>query len=203
MTVLVRPNGLSLIRTRREVSNLTTRYSMAPSRPAGARAAMALQTALPQVFLLAHVLGDPAAEDEEHVAEPVDVLERPLAERLHPRGREQLALGPPAHRAGQVHERVDAPAPRQRERLERGEVFLAVVHEPLERSDLLGADLEHALVFGVRRRGQLAAEVEQLVLDAAERFVEPPMVLALGQALLVERAHEPHHRVQLVDGAVS
>src|SRR5437870_6963038 len=107
MTVLVRPNGLPLITTRRERSNLTTRYSMAPSRPAVARAAMALQAALPQVFLLAHVLGHPAAEHEEHVAEPVDVLERPLAERLRAGGGEELALGPPAHRAGQVHERVD------------------------------------------------------------------------------------------------
>src|SRR5712692_3871451 len=102
MTVLVRPNGLPLITTRRERSNLTTRYSMAASRSAGARAAMALQAALPQVFLLAHVLGHPAAEDEEHVAEPVDVLERPLAQRLLARGGQQLALGAPAHRARQV-----------------------------------------------------------------------------------------------------
>src|SRR6266581_731628 len=99
MTVFVKPNGLPLTTTRRERSKLTTRYSMTPSPSAGAGAAMALQAALPQVFLLAHVLGDPAAEHEEDVAEPVDVLERPLAERLHARGREQLALGPPAHRA--------------------------------------------------------------------------------------------------------
>src|SRR5439155_11360202 len=52
------------------------------------------------------------------------------------------------------------------------------------------------------RRGQLAAEVEQLVLDLPENLVEPAVVLALGETLLVERADDAHDRVQLVDRPV-
>jgi hypothetical protein len=46
--------------------------------------------------------------------------------------------------------------------------------------------VEHALVLGARRGRQLAAEVEELVLDLAEDLVEPSVVLGLAQALLVE-----------------
>jgi hypothetical protein len=78
----------------------------------------------------------------------------------------------------------------------------AMVHQVLERGHLGLADLEHPFVLGARRRGQLAAEVEQLVLDPAQRLVEPAVMLALGEPLLVERADEPDDGVQLVDGAV-
>ena len=40
------------------------------------------EAALPQVFLLAHVLGHPAAQHEERIAQPVDVLQVPLVDRL-------------------------------------------------------------------------------------------------------------------------
>src|SRR5437879_8153073 len=92
---------------------------------------------------------------------------------------------------------VYATTSEQRERAERLEGLLAVIHQTLEGRDLGLTDLEHAFVLGARRRGQLAAEIEQLVLDLAEDFVEPAMVFALVEALLVERPDEPDDRIQL------
>jgi hypothetical protein len=51
-------------------------------------------------------------------------------------------------------------------------------------------------------RRQLAAQVEQLVLDLAEDVVEPARRLALLEALRVEDAREADNRVELVDRAV-
>src|SRR5262249_55648923 len=79
---------------------------------------------------------------------------------------------------------------------------LAVMHQALERGHLGLTDPEHALVPGVGGRGQLADEIEQLVLDLPEHLVEPAMVLALLEAFLVERPDEPDDRIQLVDGPV-
>src|SRR5213078_2300361 len=166
------------------------------------RAAVRAEPALPEVFLLAHVLADPAAEDEERVAQPVDVTQRPLVDRLDARELQDLALRAAADGARLVEERVDSAAAGERERLERLEVLLAVVHEALERRDLRLAHLEHPLVLRLRRRGELAAEVEQLVLDSPQHLVEPAVVLALGQTLRVERADEADDRVQLVDRPV-
>jgi hypothetical protein len=60
--------------------------------------------------------------------------------------------------------------------------------------------------FRVGRRGQLAAHVEELVLDLAQRGVEPDVFLLPGTAALhalgVEDAHEADDGVQLVHGAV-
>src|SRR5262245_44732257 len=64
------------------------------------------QPALPQVFPLAGVLADPAAQDEEEIAEAVEIAQRPLRDRLHPRQREQVPLGTTADRARLVQEGV-------------------------------------------------------------------------------------------------
>ena len=75
-----------------------------------------------------------------------------------------------------------------------------------ELGDFTVADPEHAFVFRVGRRGRLAADVEELVLDLAQRGVEPLVLLAAGaarfHALGVEDAHEADDGVQLVHGAV-
>src|SRR5205814_6418996 len=102
--------------------------------------------ALPEVFLLAHVLANPAAEDEEQVAETIEVAQRPFADGLHARERQALALGAAAHGARLVQEAVDGPAAGEDEGLQRREIFLAAVHDLLELGDFLLADLEHAFV---------------------------------------------------------
>src|SRR5262245_66211682 len=76
----------------------------------GLRAAIALEATLPEIFLFAHVLGDPAAEDEEGVAQAIDIAQRPLAQRLHSRELDDPTLGPPADGARLVQKGVDAAA---------------------------------------------------------------------------------------------
>ena len=71
-----------------------------------------------------------------------------------------------------------------------------------ERGHLLRPHPEHALVHRVGRRGQLAAQVEQLVLQPAQHLVEPAVPAAALLPLRIEHASQPDHRVQLVDGAV-
>ena len=65
------------------------------------------QAPLPQVLRLPEVLARPARQDEEQIAQPIDVLERPLADRLRARQGEDPALGAPAHRAGLMQEAAD------------------------------------------------------------------------------------------------
>src|SRR5215831_12128863 len=148
------------------------------------------------------MLADPAAQHEEHVAQAVQKSKRPLADRLLTRQRQELALGAPADRARLVEESVDAPAARQHERLERWQIFLAAIHQLLELLHLALADLEHPFVLGVARRRELAAQIEELVLDLSQDLVEPAVPLALVEPLGVEDAHQADDGVQLVDGAV-
>src|SRR5207302_1168700 len=128
-------------------------------------AGVALEPPLPEVLRLAEVLADPPREHEEDVAQPVHVAEGPLADRLRPRQRQDLAFRPAAHGAGQVEKTADAPAPRQYEGPERRELLLAAVHQLLELLHLGVPDTVHALVGRVVRGRQLAAEVEELVLQ--------------------------------------
>lgn len=39
-----------------------------------------LKSALPEIFLLAQLLADPAGENKKQIAQAIDILERPLAE---------------------------------------------------------------------------------------------------------------------------
>ena len=144
------------------------------------------------------MLGDPASEHEERVAQAVDVLQVPLVDRLLAREPEHLTLEAAAHGARLVHERVDAAAAGQREGLQRLQVFLAVVHQLFEPLHLRLGEVEHAFVLGTGRRRELAAEIEELVLDLLQHVVEPAVVLAVGEALLVERADDADDGVQLV-----
>src|SRR5215468_7316264 len=147
---------------------------------------MAGEPALPEVLGLAEPLAHPPREHEKEVAETVHVLERPRRDGLDtPQGKD-ASLGAATDRAPLMEEAAHAAAAGEDEGLERLEVFLAPVHELLERFHLGLADPVHALVDGIRGRGQLAAEVEQLVLDAAQHLVEPAVVLALLELLGVE-----------------
>src|SRR5262249_53676310 len=166
-----------------------------PRRPRG-------EAALRGVLPLAEALAGPPGEDEQQVAQPVDVAQRPLADRLLTGEDQHAPLGPATHRARLVQEPADPAPARQDEGLERLEVLLAPVHQALQRGDLALADPEHALVRRVGGRGQLAAEVEQLVLDPPEDLVEPPVGLAGAELLGVEHAGQPDDGVELVERAV-
>src|SRR3989454_514546 len=88
------------------------------------------------------------------------------------------------------------------EGLQRLEILLALIHERLESLDLGFAHPMHALVDRVIGRGQLAAQVEELVLDPTKDPVEPAVRLALLQALCIKDPCETDDGVELVDGAV-
>src|SRR4029453_13717103 len=144
----------------------------------------------------------PPREHEEEVAEAVHVLERPGRDGLDAREREPPPLGAAAHRARLMEEAAHAAAAGEDEGLERLEILLAAVHELLERLPLGLPAAGQALLGGVARRGQLAAEVEELVLETAKHFIEPAVVLALLELLGIEDPREPDDGVELVDGAV-
>ena len=116
--------------------------------------------------------------------------------------RSSVALGAPAHRARLVQERAHPASAREDEGLERLQILLALVHEPLERAHVVGTDFEHARVLGVRRRRQLAAEVEQLVLDPFEDLLEP-VARGARRRVGVEAARQTDDGVELVDLAVA
>src|SRR5262249_36593253 len=147
-------------------------------------------------------LADPAAEHEEGVAQAVDIPERPLADGLDARERQELALYAAAHGASLMQEALYPPAARQDERLERREGLLAAVPGGLELLHLALAHAEHPLVDRLGRRRELAPEVEQLVLDLPEDLVEPAVPLALADALRVEHPGQADDGVQLVDRAI-
>src|SRR5262249_21980232 len=134
--------------------------------PAGSLLGFAPERALPEELLLAAMAADPAREDEEQVGEPIQVGERPLADVLLPHEAERVALGAPADRTRDVEERAHRPAARKDERLERREVLLATVERLLERLHLGGTDAEHPRLECVGRGRELAAEIEELVLEA-------------------------------------
>ncbi len=148
------------------------------------------------------MLGRPAREHEQQIREPVHVAQRAVTDRLATTQPHDVALGATTDGARLMEEGGDRTAARQDERLQRLEVLLALVDRPLEDLHLLVADADHAVPLGIRRRGELAAEVEELVLHLAENRVE-----ARGdrrfRRRVVERAHDAEDRVQLVDGAVA
>jgi hypothetical protein len=72
----------------------------------------------------------------------------------------------------------------------------------LEGGHLLLAQRKHALVAGVAGCGELAADVEELVLKLAEDLVQLAVGLAALELLGIEDTGEADDRVELVDGAV-
>src|SRR5215469_12798259 len=163
---------------------------------------MRRESALPQILGLAEMFPRPARQHEEEIAQPIDVPQRSLPDRFHPRKGQDAALGTTADRARLMQEPSDPSPAGENERLERPEVLLALVDEPLEGRHFGLAHPEHAFVLRVRRGGELAAEVEQLVLQSAQDFVEPSVFVAARELLGVEDPGQSDDRVQLIDGAV-
>src|SRR5262249_51899521 len=118
------------------------------------------------------MMPDPAGEDEEEIGEAGQGSGRAPAAARAGSGREPAAPRPPAHGAGEVERRAHPPAAGEDERAQRREVLLAAVDRALEGLHLRLADAEHARAEGLRRRGELATQVEELVLEPAQDLVE-------------------------------
>src|SRR6185437_131250 len=125
--VVVEPVGVDVLPQEREVRGQLARDPRvivgprAPDLVVGRHLPLPgvrVEPALPEVLGLAQVLADPARQDEEEIAQPVDVLERPLADVLHSRELQHAALRAPADRARLVQEAADRPATGQDEALE-------------------------------------------------------------------------------------
>src|SRR5437868_15096274 len=96
----------------------------------------------------------------------------------------------------------DRPATRQDERLQGLEILLAFVDGTLEDFHLLVADPDHAFPLDLRRRCELAAEVEELVLYLAQNGIEAGRDRP-RRPRVVERAHDAEDRGQPVRRAVA
>src|SRR5262249_1306083 len=116
-------------------------------------------------------------------------------DRLLPGERHDFALGPPAYRPGQVRPGRGRLAAGEDEALQWLQARVEAVDGGLQARDLCGRDAKTPLRFLVARGGhaQVGADVEQVVLDAAQQ-------VRLGGLQGQEQAEQ---RVQLVDGAVS
>src|SRR5258705_1458177 len=166
--------------------------------PAAPLLGFPLERPLPEEFPLAAVMADPPGEDEEQVGEPVQVGERPLAYVLAPHETQHVPFRAPAHGPGHVEECAHAPAARKHEGPERLQVLLATVHRRLERLHLRGTDAEHPRPELRRRRRELPAQVEELVLEPPEDRVELPRRPRAPRLRGVHGAHHADGRVQLV-----
>ena len=105
-----------------------------------------------------------ASEHEQEIGESVQVLNTVRRQALFGCKRDDTAFGSAAHGARQVAKGARAAAARQNEFLKRCEARIVVVERSLEARDVLRLD---AIVSWNR---QLAAELEQDVLDAGEQI---------------------------------
>ena len=139
-----------------------------------------------------------ARRDEQEIGQAVEIFHRGGGDRLvRPAGElDHEALGPAADRAGEVERRRGGRAARQHEGAQAREVAVEPVDLALQPLDLGIDDAERLVgqgLAGLRRR-EVGAEVEEVVLDAAEHRVE----LVRGGV----QAGEAEARIGLVDGAV-
>ncbi len=77
-----------------------------------------------------------------------------------------------------MEEGADLSASGKNERIQWFQIALALVDELLQRFDVGGANVKHAIVNGVWRRGQLAAEVEEFVLQPLQDLLQFRVVCA-------------------------
>src|SRR3954452_4519431 len=154
----------------------------------GGSARLAVAARLPQ-RLLARV--GPAAEDEQQVGEPVEVAHDLGVAVLDVDG---APLGPPADRAADVEVRGGPRPAGEHERPQRLEGRVDLVTGGLEPADLLGREAQ-PLALAAGRDGEVGADVEELVLHAAQ-----PVGVLRRQPL--DRERQADLRVELVDRPV-
>src|SRR5438034_7378432 len=104
--------------------------------------------------------------DEQQIGQAIQVTARVRADLVFLSERDHAALGAPAHRARKVRARGGARAAWQDELLERRQTCVPGFEPLLETRDLRIAEQR------VARDAQLAAEVEQVVLDFAQRIAQ-------------------------------
>lgn len=135
-----------------------------------------------------------AREYEQEIRQPVDVSQEDGVDGR--RQRDHAALGPPAHRAGEMERGARCGTAGQNESLEGRKLRLERVDDGFEMSDmrLVERRLRHAAGDSIGRVRELRAKSKQVALNANERFVEV--------AVNAGRTREPEPRVQFVDFAV-
>ena len=138
-----------------------------------------------------------AGEDEQEVAEPVQIRDR---ERVHgpgPRRLEHVALGAAADRTRDVQARRAFRSARQDEALQLGQAGVRVVAVGLEPVDRRLSDAELPVAVG-ERHGQVGTDVEELVLDARQPTVASLHLSPAEDGVeLVDRAVGLDERVEL------
>ena len=185
-----------------EIRRITEQFLSSPVKVEVSRPATAAATITQQLIKSGR---NPARQHEQQVRQAVQVADRAAIDGLDVRELDHPTLGAAAHGARLVQERGHGAATREDERLERLQVFLAAIDALLERCDLRIADHQHAGVLGAGRGRELAAEIEELVLQSHEDAFELARRVARGtrragrEHLLVEGPREPEDRVQLVD----
>src|SRR6266851_10263526 len=161
------------------------------------------QSTVPQELGFIETFCDPSRLHEQMITQAIDVREELVAHRLIALQAPAYALGSAAYGAGLMQESVEDATTRKRERIERLQLLLHPVDFLLELLDLALPHLVHPFVFTLGRGREFTADVEQFVLDAAQRLDIPFVVSTETFAVLRQvGAYNAHDRVQLVDGPV-
>ena len=140
---------------------------------------------------------DSAAPDEGGVAQAVEVahdLEVPRPRRVGFLGAHRISFGPAHHGADEVQQCGAARAAGQHEGLERWQASIGGHAGGFEAIDLGGGDAGNVgLMRTSRGGGEVAAEIEQIVLDEREFGRD-----RLGEGF---EAEQTDHAVGFIDGA--
>ena len=117
---------------------------------------------LPQHFAVARRAREHACEHEQQIGQAIEVADRFGAHRFDARQRNDFAFRAPAHGACEMAARRGHAAAGQDEILERRQIGVEAVERGFEAVDVGCVDHRHA------RNAQLAAEIEQVVLDLGQ-----------------------------------
>jgi len=138
-----------------------------------------------------------ARHDEQGVGQAVEVGQDRRADRLIPRQCRRQALGAAADGSGDVELRGPCRAARQQEVGERPDDLVELVDQGLESLDVAVLDGRDRMARLARGgRGQVGAEVEQLVLDPRQLGGEA-LAQADGQGDADLRVEFVHRSVRL------
>ncbi len=167
------------------------------AKPARAVSASA-RSRLPEDVACAGAIDDPG-RDEQPVRQAVEIGER---RRVEPLRRHRAALGAADDRAGEVERRGTGVAAGQDEAGQRRETGVHRVDLRLEPRDLCRHDAQRAV--DPRGRRNVRAEIEQVVLDDAQRRRRRPLAErgdgdADRAVRLVDVADRRHARIGLGD----
>lgn len=133
-----------------------------------------------------------ASKDEQKIGQSVQVDERERVHSVEIGGGQRFTLGAPADRARNMEARGSLAPAWEHEALELRKLRVEQVAGTLERVDLLLRDAKARVVN--QRNREVGAQVEELVLDAAECGAH--VVGAAGGE------NKPDSRIQLVHGSV-